>query len=100
MAFPVCPIGFSGGRAGEEAKRAGAFAADMFRSALDIVLQQLYILENGGVDALQDIVPRTVRKDAEGVVDKAAAEGLNVQNMAFQGKLGGNEVKVFHLAKA
>ena len=45
--------------------------ADVPRHAVDVVLQQIHILEDGLVDALQDIIVRTVGDDPEGIVDQS-----------------------------
>ena len=67
----------------------------MGRRAVDIVLEQFHILENGMIDPLEDIVVHAVRLDEEGVVDEAVAERLDFEDVARDVKLEGNLFQLF-----
>ena len=64
-------------------------AADVGRHYLDVVLQQVHVLENGVVNALQHIVGRaiTIGDDVIGVVDEAVTQGLDFLDLACYLKL-------------
>ncbi len=66
------------------------FGADVPRHAVDVVLQQVHILENALVDALEHIVVRSVGHDKECIVDQAVAERTDIGHLAFEGKVTGD----------
>ena len=68
----------------------------MCRGAVDIVLKQFNVLENGVVDSLEDVIIRTVGLHQKGVVDKTVSKGFNLLYIAFYGKEFYN-FKWFHL---
>ncbi len=87
---PVALAGLSAGEKGEhlavDVRIARYLAADVGGGAVDVVLQQIHVLEDGIVDALQYIVVAAVGLHQKGVVYESVAQRLYFQNVAVYGK--------------
>ena len=95
VGLAVGPVALAGLAAGEEGQDlavdvgiAGQLAADVRRGAVDVVLQEVDVPEDGVVDALEDVVVRSVGDDEQGVVDETVAERLDLKDIPL-------DIKVF-----
>ena len=68
----------------------------MGSGAVNIVLEQFHILENGVVDSLKHVIFGAVGLHQKGVVDKAVPKGFDLLYIALNGKKFYN-FKWFHL---
>ena len=96
VGLAIGPVGLAASFHGDEAQDLAVdvafsggfqFAADMARNRLDIALEQIDILEDGVVDALEDIILGTVGFHLEGIVDKTVAQRLDFLDCSVNLKL-------------
>ena len=63
--------------------------------AVDVVLQQVHVLENGVVHPLEHVIVRSVGDYEQGIIDEAVTQGPDIQHLAFYGEMAGYISELF-----